>query len=144
GTVWLTSATGQLLDRRFKIGTLSGAAAAGRSPLLLAGRRGSGLGFGGRMGPFVGRAQEMDLLETRWLAATEGRGQVIGITGEPGVGKTRLLWEFARVRREHARVLEASAEVLAMPTPYGAVVELLRSQLGVEAGEDALAVRDKV
>jgi hypothetical protein len=144
GAIVLTSATGPLLDRRFKLGTLSGSPGPGRPPLLLAGRRGSGLGFGGRMGPFVGRTHEMDLLETRWAAAAEGSGQVVGIVGEAGVGKSRLLWEFARARREHARVLEATAEVLAMPTPYGPVIELLRSHLGVEAGNDPETVRARV
>jgi transcriptional regulator with AAA-type ATPase domain len=143
GAIVLTSATGPLLDRRFKLGTLSGIAGRGRPPLLLAGRA-SGVGFGGRMGPFVGRAQEMGLLESRWAAATEGSGQVVGIVGEPGVGKSRLLWEFTWLRREHARSLEATAEVLAMPTPYGPVIELLRSYLGVAAGEDPQTVHARV
>jgi DNA-binding NtrC family response regulator/tetratricopeptide (TPR) repeat protein len=144
GAIVLTSDTGPLLDRRFKLDTLSGTPRVGRPPLLLAGRRGTGHEFGGRIGPFVGRSQEMDLLEMRWAAAAEGRGQVVGIVGEPGVGKSRLLWEFARRRREHARVLEATAEVLAMPTPYGPVIELLRSYLGLAPGEDPHAVRTNI
>ena len=144
GAIVLTSATGPLLDRRFKLGTLSEAPGGGRRPLVLSGRRGTGLGFSGRMGSFVGRTHEMDLLETRWAAAAEGRGQVVGIVGDPGVGKSRLLWEFARRRSEHARVLEATVEVLAMPTPYGPVIELLRSYLGLAPGEDLRAVRAKV
>jgi transcriptional regulator with AAA-type ATPase domain/tetratricopeptide (TPR) repeat protein len=144
GTIVLTAATGPLLDRRFKLAALSGSAGSG-PPLRLAGRGGFGLGFGVRMSPFVGRAAEMDLLQMRWTAATEGRGQVVGIVGEPGVGKSRLLWEFAqRRRREGAAVAEATGEALATPTAYGIVLELLRAHLGIEPGAEAAAVRARV
>ncbi|HEY5865462.1 MAG TPA: winged helix-turn-helix domain-containing protein, partial [Candidatus Tectomicrobia bacterium] len=44
---------------------------------------------------FVGRDQELTLLHTRLAQAGGGQGQVIGIAGEPGLGKSRLLAEFA-------------------------------------------------
>jgi transcriptional regulator with AAA-type ATPase domain/tetratricopeptide (TPR) repeat protein len=144
GTIALTGATAPLLDRRFKLVTLSGIPSQGGPPLRLVGRGGFGLGFTARMSPFVGRAQEMDLLETRWAAAVEGRGQIVGIVGEPGVGKSRLLWEFMRRRRENAAVYEATAEALSTPTPYGPVIELLRAHLGLEPGADGSAVRANV
>jgi class 3 adenylate cyclase len=40
--------------------------------------------------PFVGRAEELDLLLRRWQRAAEGEGQVVLICGEPGIGKSRL------------------------------------------------------
>jgi AAA ATPase domain len=46
--------------------------------------------------PFVGREQEPALLHERLAATTAGRGQVVGLVGEPGMGKTRLLTEFRR------------------------------------------------
>src|SRR5262245_44484771 len=144
GTIALTGATAPLLDRRFKLVTLSGIPSQGGPPLRLAGRGEFGLGFTARMSPFVGRAQEMDLLETRWAAALEGHGQIVGIVGEPGVGKSRLLWEFMRRRRENAAVHEATAEALSTPTPYGPVIELLRAHLGLEPGADGAAVRANV
>jgi predicted ATPase len=45
---------------------------------------------------FVGRTQELALLHERLAHAVGGQGQVIGIAGEPGIGKSRLLAEFAR------------------------------------------------
>jgi tetratricopeptide (TPR) repeat protein len=45
---------------------------------------------------FVGRAQELALLHARLAQALGGQGQVIGIAGEPGMGKSRLLTEFLR------------------------------------------------
>jgi ATP-dependent Clp protease ATP-binding subunit ClpA len=40
--------------------------------------------------PFIGRARELANLHALLSQAGEGRGQVVGIIGEPGVGKTRL------------------------------------------------------
>src|SRR5262249_62050382 len=45
---------------------------------------------------FVGRAREMALLQERLALVQDGRGQVVGIAGEPGIGKSRLLYEFRR------------------------------------------------
>ena len=45
---------------------------------------------------FVGRARELALLHARLAQAISGQGQAIGIAGEPGLGKSRLLAEFAR------------------------------------------------
>ena len=43
---------------------------------------------------FVGRKNSMNILRDTWTRAIEGTGQVIGIMGEPGVGKSRFLLEF--------------------------------------------------
>ena len=45
---------------------------------------------GRRLTPLVGREAELDLLTTRWESARCGDGQVVLITGEPGIGKSRL------------------------------------------------------
>jgi KaiC/GvpD/RAD55 family RecA-like ATPase len=43
---------------------------------------------------FVGRDAELELLRRALTLAGRGRGQVVAIVGEPGVGKSRLVWEF--------------------------------------------------
>src|ERR1700737_4060735 len=59
---------------------------------------GGGLGLSCRGmdvgGTFVGRARELDLLGTRLDAARGGRGQLVLVTGEPGLGQTRLAEEL--------------------------------------------------
>ena len=44
-----------------------------------------------RLNPLVGREQELGLLADRWAQVTEGFGQVVLVTGEPGIGKSRLV-----------------------------------------------------
>ncbi|MEK7879963.1 MAG: adenylate/guanylate cyclase domain-containing protein, partial [candidate division NC10 bacterium] len=48
----------------------------------------------------VGRQQELDLLQRCLERARAGRGQVVGIVGEPGVGKSRLVYEFRKALAE--------------------------------------------
>ncbi|HKN31570.1 MAG TPA: AAA family ATPase [Roseiarcus sp.] len=42
------------------------------------------------LNPFVGREQELDALLARWSAARAGSGQIVHVSGEPGIGKSRL------------------------------------------------------
>ena len=54
--------------------------------------------------PLVGRDEEIRLLLSRWEDAKAGEGQVVLLTGEPGIGKSRIVQAF----REHARVDQAT------------------------------------
>jgi class 3 adenylate cyclase/predicted ATPase len=46
---------------------------------------------GAGLAPLVGRTQELALLLERWERAKDGEGQVVLLTGEPGIGKSRLV-----------------------------------------------------
>jgi len=46
---------------------------------------------GERLIPLVGREQELGLLKERWQLAQDGEGQVVLLSGEPGIGKSRIL-----------------------------------------------------
>ena len=48
-------------------------------------------GHAARPGPFIGRVQEVGLLLDRWQLAKQGEGQVIFLSGEPGMGKSRIV-----------------------------------------------------
>jgi hypothetical protein len=55
---------------------------------------------GPRLSPFVGRHQELATLQALLAQAEAGRGQVVGVVGEPGLGKSRLFYEFRHSLRE--------------------------------------------
>ena len=63
--------------------------------------------------PLVGREQEVGLLYDRWEQAKEGRGQVVLLSGEPGIGKSRLAYTL----REHV-TSEGSLLFEARCSPY--------------------------
>jgi predicted ATPase len=69
--------------------------------------------------PFVGRDREMSELEAFLVQAERGQGQVVGLVGEPGLGKSRLLYEF-RERLDRARVtyIEGRCAAYGRSTPY--------------------------
>jgi DNA-binding SARP family transcriptional activator len=78
--------------------------------------------------PFVGRDLELNLLNEAWNAAREGGAHLVLVTGEPGIGKSRLALELGRrVRAEGHVVAWARAYEAAGRLPWGPVVDLLRS-----------------
>jgi class 3 adenylate cyclase len=100
---------------------------------------------------FVGRQREMDQLNTALAQAKAGQGQIIGTTGEPGLGKSRLFHEFVGARhasplRLHhgCLVLEASSVSHGKATAYLPVIELLKSYFRIESQDDERTRREKV
>lgn len=85
---------------------------------------------------FVGRENELDLLRRRLAGVEQGRARTVLVGGEPGVGKSRLLSEFARQARESgAHVLAGACEEhFGDPMPYGPLLEALET-FGREYGE---------
>jgi hypothetical protein len=92
------------LDRRFALVPLP-APAPGDGPVYrLEGVERVGLGSTRRLTVLAGRSRELEFLRDRLASATEGRGQVVGIVGEAGIGKSRLLLELRRsLRGERSR-----------------------------------------
>jgi class 3 adenylate cyclase/predicted ATPase len=95
--------------------------------------------------PFVGRDAELELLRRTLTLAGSGRGQVVAIVGEPGVGKSRLVWEFTHSHRSAQwLVLEAASVSYGKATTYFPVIELLRGYFQIEARDDVRRIREKV
>ena len=78
-------------------------------------------------GTFVGREREMEQLKERLADAFSGLGSVVMVVGDAGIGKTRLLQEFATYARlRGAQVLWGAAYEGEARLPYGPLAEALR------------------
>jgi class 3 adenylate cyclase len=94
---------------------------------------------------FVGRVDEMGTLELALNRALQGDGQVVGVVGQAGVGKSRLCLEFVeRCRAKDIRVLEAHCPAHGKTVPLLPILELLRNSFGITAQEHDLAAREKI
>ena len=81
----------------------------------------------------VGRQRELGLLEDRMAEAVEGRGRVVGIAAEAGMGKSRLVAEFVRnVRRRGHTVAFGECQAYGTKTPYFVWREIWRRLFGLE------------
>jgi class 3 adenylate cyclase/tetratricopeptide (TPR) repeat protein len=86
--------------------------------------------------PFVGRRDELARLHAVWSTIAAGNAGTCLITGEPGVGKSRLLGEFtASIAEEPHRWLEARCDPRGVNTAFGPVAELIRRALGIARGD---------
>jgi class 3 adenylate cyclase/tetratricopeptide (TPR) repeat protein len=94
---------------------------------------------------FVGRAAEMAALRRIFGEVREGHGRVVALVGEAGVGKSRILREFARTAAaEKALVLESGSMAYGAATAFRPGIELLRRYFRIEPDDDPRAVREKV
>jgi class 3 adenylate cyclase/tetratricopeptide (TPR) repeat protein len=94
---------------------------------------------------FVGRDEEMDQMRRAAEQARRGHGQIIAVVGEPGVGKSRLFYEFLHSRNAQGWLsLESGAVSYGKGTPYLPVIDLLRAYFRIEVLDDVRAVRAKV
>ncbi len=76
----------------------------------------------------IGRDTEWQRLQEAWRAANRGRSAAVLLTGEPGIGKTRLLEEFSTwAQRQGMHTLYARCYEMATGLAYAPVTALLRS-----------------
>jgi class 3 adenylate cyclase/tetratricopeptide (TPR) repeat protein len=94
--------------------------------------------------PFIGRETEMATLAEAADRAARGRGQIVAVIGEPGVGKSRLILEFTRAGLEDWVVLEGHAMPYGKESPYLPTLELLGGSLGLQPDDDPETTRQRV
>ena len=97
------------------------------------------------LSPFVGRDTEVAQLVAALDRAQRGRGEIVAVVGEPGVGKSRLIHEFTRSGHvAGSRVLRGGGVSHGRLTAYLPVVGMLRTQLSIGGSDDARAIQAKV
>src|SRR6266511_1567081 len=95
--------------------------------------------------PFVGRQAELAALHQALERVGAGHGQVVAVIGEPGVGKTRLFYEFTQASRTQGwLLLESRATSYGQATPYLPVRDLLKAYFQLEDRDEGQKIREKV
>ena len=94
---------------------------------------------------FVGREAELEHVRQAIGRAAAGHGQVVAIVGEPGVGKSRLVWEVTHSHRTHGwLILQAGSVSYGKATLYLPMIDLLKGYLQVSDRDEPRAIREKV
>src|SRR5262249_45942600 len=135
GTILLSAATQMLVQEEFQVAAFDAPPLSGPGgPLAiytvqdLTQRRAGVSGLGTRhRSPLVGREREFALLHARLEYVAQGHGQVLGIAGEPGIGKSRLLTEWRRsLVGQPVTYREGHCFPYSSTTPYLPVRDLFR------------------
>src|SRR2546423_2294559 len=94
--------------------------------------------------PFVGREPELALLREAVVEAVMGRGRVIEVTGEAGVGKSRLVGEFRAGLIASVDRLVIRCASFETNTPYAAIADLFRGVFRLHATDDETTARQAI
>ncbi len=96
-------------------------------------------GIAGQVTPMFGRQAEMDAVAAGYEALLSGGGaQFFSVTGEPGVGKSRLLYEFehnCRSRSETLSILKGRAAEMLTLTPYALLKEVMLDCFDIQGSD---------
>jgi class 3 adenylate cyclase/tetratricopeptide (TPR) repeat protein len=93
---------------------------------------------------FVGREREIQALKQAADLAQQGRGQIVVAMAEPGVGKSRLFYEFKATSASGWLVLEALSISHGKASAYLPVIDLVRNYFEISAADDERKRREKV
>jgi transcriptional regulator with PAS, ATPase and Fis domain/tetratricopeptide (TPR) repeat protein len=94
---------------------------------------------------FIGREREHAILEGRLASAVAGRGQVVGIVGEAGIGKSRLVHEFHKsIAPGRVTWVEAQCAPDGQSTPYGPVLQVMNATFEIEEGDNPIQIDAKI
>ena len=95
--------------------------------------------------PLVGRRTEIEVFSKLVEKREPGKGQILAMVGEPGMGKSRLVHEFTRHQlRPGWLVLEGASVSYGKATPYFPLIEMLRQYFQIADGEGSENIRDQV
>ncbi|HXH85002.1 MAG TPA: sigma 54-interacting transcriptional regulator [Candidatus Tectomicrobia bacterium] len=142
GTVAVSEAAVPFLDRRFDLAPMDAPPGDGGRVYRLGGKEDAGAGGRRRISPFVGRRRNIEMLAEHLATALRGEGQFVGIAGDPGIGKSRLLAEFRSTLAAHpVTYLEGACLSHATAIPYVPILAVLRQSCGLTDADDPETVR---
>jgi len=153
GSIVITSPTLRLAEGRVTIRALGPVPLKGRSEPVelyeLTGAGPAGTRFQASIAHgltrFVGREAELVQLHKAIENAHTGNGQIVAVIGEPGVGKSRLVWELVHSARTQGwSVFEGHSVSYGTNNPYLPVIQLLRTYFGIEDRDAPQEIRKKL
>jgi DNA-binding NtrC family response regulator/tetratricopeptide (TPR) repeat protein len=145
GAPLVSAAMAPYLERRFELVPVEETLAGQDPAYRLTGGERRGLDLWGAMTPLVGRRDELVFLRDRLSMAVTDRGQLVAVIGEAGVGKSRLIFEFAQEQRKAGRrILEGYAVSHGRAMSYLPVAMLLKDNFGIQDHDDAGSIYAKV
>ena len=143
-TALVSNATAPFLERGFELIEHRGEELAGDRAFVLAGRERTGLGRSGRAPTFVGRHREIELLWSRLESASRGQGQVVGISGEAGIGKSRLIFEFREsLAGKPILHFEGQCRSYGTAVPYLPVLDVLKALCRIAETDNPATMAEK-
>jgi DNA-binding NtrC family response regulator/tetratricopeptide (TPR) repeat protein len=142
--VLVSGAAASFLERRFGLVPIGAVAGAQEPAFRLAGLERTEFKPGGWSTRFVGRRHDLELLENRLASVLAGHGQVVGIAGEAGIGKSRLLFEFRQgLAGADIRYLEGQCHSYGSTIPYLPALDVVRSACGITEADTPEAIVEK-
>jgi hypothetical protein len=94
---------------------------------------------------FVGRSKEIQILKEAYEKAKSGSGQVVGVVGEAGVGKSRLLIELRRILPENEYTyLEGRSLHYGRAMAYMPILDMVRSYFEIQEDDNELMIQKKL
>ena len=94
---------------------------------------------------FVGREREIAVLQSTLEQAIEGNGQVVGVVGEAGIGKSRLCLEMVEgCRAKGLKVYEAHCPAHGKTVPFLLLLDLLRNLFGISEHDGDQKIRETI
>ena len=94
--------------------------------------------------PYVGRERELQLLFESFEKVKAGHGQIVFIVGEPGIGKSRLLYEFRRRLGDEATWNEGRCMSFGRSIALHPVVDMMKRNFRIEEGDTEGTIAKKI
>ncbi|GMQ75315.1 MAG: adenylate/guanylate cyclase domain-containing protein [Gammaproteobacteria bacterium] len=152
GGVVIAEATRRLVEGRFDAEALAATSLKGFDEPVVAFKVGAvqeksrfEAATAGRLAKFVGRDSELQLLLERWRQAREGEGQVMLLSGEAGIGKSRILRELREgIREESPVTLQVQCSPYRINTAFSPVIDHLQQAADFRSGDGVEQKLDKL
>ncbi len=148
GAILISEATRRAAERHVRVEPAPSAAGLPAYRLVgLSKKTASGLHQQRTLAPFIGREREVGLLEGLLTQAADGKGQVVSVVGEPGMGKSRLVYEFTRqgpLGPDSPLVLEGRCVSYGSLIPYLPLTDVIRMHCEIDEADSPETVRGSI